>query len=394
MTENINLVVMGGFTYPRGMAGTKRVQNVISALKECGVSAIRVFVLRQSAKDNTLSGIHDGTSYETIMGDFFRVKMLATLPLLYCKACAALKRAFRKDHKNVLYFYGPLLFDSIVPLIYARKLGYKLIFDVIEDYDLSKDLSVSMYQSLRCNFTILFSKTMKDLAAGIIAISSHLENKFRNYNQGRIPIHYLPISVDMNQFPEKPHGTGPIVSLFYAGSFTRKDGVPVLLDAFDELAERYGNIRLVLTGRGDRLALQDFLDRVDKSPHKDRIEYKGYLEEEDYYSLLNSVDIPCMTRVDIGFAQAGFPFKLGEFLATGKPVIASVVSDVDRFLINGHNAMLVKAGSCKEICESVEFLVNNPESASVIGVRGREVAESSFDYKKQGKALLAFLKNV
>jgi len=394
MTENINLVVMGGFTYPCGMAGTKRVQNVISALRECGVSAIRVFVLRQAAKDNMLSGIHDGTPYETIMGDYFRARMLAALPLLYCKAFAALKKAFREDHKNILYFYGPLFFDSIVPLIYARRLGYKLVFDVIEDYDLSKDLSVSVYQSLRCSLTIRFSKAMKNLAAGVIAISSHLENKFRNYDQGRIPIHYLPISVDMNQFPGNPCGTGPVVSLFYAGSFTRKDGVPVLLDAFDELAERYGNIRLILTGRGDRLALQAFLERVESSPHKDRIEYKGYLEEKDYYSLLNSVDIPCMTRVDIGFAQAGFPFKLGEFLATGKPVIASVVSDVDRFLVNGHTAMLVTAGSSREICEAVEFLVNNPESASAIGARGREVAESAFDYKKQGRALLTFLENV
>jgi glycosyltransferase involved in cell wall biosynthesis len=101
-----------------------------------------------------------------------------------------------------------------------------------------------------------------------------------------------------------------------------------------------------------------------------------------------------MTRVNLAYAHAGFPFKLGEFLATGKPVIASRVSDVDRFLIHGHNAMLVKAGSSAEVCEAAEFLIDNPESAEAIGVRGREVAKSFFDCKQQGKGLLAFLENV
>ena len=63
-------------------------------------------------------------------------------------------------------------------------------------------------------------------------------------------------------------------------------------------------------------------------------------------------------------------------------------------LTHGHNAMLVKAGSSNEICEAVEFLINNPESAAAIGVRGREVAKSFFDYKKQGKALFTFLENL
>jgi glycosyltransferase involved in cell wall biosynthesis len=133
---------------------------------------------------------------------------------------------------------------------------------------------------------------------------------------------------------------------------------------------------------------------METSPNKDRIEFKGYLDEKDYYSLLNEADIPCMTRVDLAFAHAGFPFKLGEFLATGRPVIASRVSDIERFLVDKHNAMLVRPGSSNAVCEAAEFLIDNPESAEVIGSRGREVAKSFFDYRQQGKTLLTFLENV
>ncbi len=385
---------MGGFTYPHGMAGTKRIQNTINALKEYPDIAIRVILQRQSSGDNILSGVHDGTPFETVMGDLLRGKMLMALPFLYYRTIAALKRAFRPDHKNVIYFYGPLFFDSIMPLSYARKLGYKIVFDVIEDFGLAKELSKSLRHSLMVNFKNLFSSRIKSLSAGIIVISSYLEEQCRMLTQDKVPIHYLPISVDMKQFPEKPNRMNPTVSLFYAGSFGTKDGLPVLLDAFDTLAERYVNIRLVLTGRGDSGAMKEFFARVALSPHKDRIEYKGYLAEKDYYAVLNDADIFCMTRVDLAFAHAGFPFKLGEFLATGKPVIASRVSDVYRFLVNGHNAMLVKAGSNKETCEAVEFLISNPQSAATIGMRGRDVAKSFFDYKQQGKALLTLLENI
>ena len=314
---------MGGFTYPRGMAGTKRIQNAINALKEYPDISIRVILQRQSSADNTLAGVYEGTPYETVMGDVLRAKLLVALPILYYKTTMALKRAFRPDHKNVIYFYGPLFLDSLVPLSYAQKHGYKIVFDVIEDFGLAKDVSRSFYQYARGNLANRISSRIKDLSAGIIAISSYLEEKCRMLTQGKVPVHYMPISVDMNQFPEKPIRKYQTVSLFYAGSFGKKDGLPVLLDAFDRLAEKHKNVHLVLTGRGDTEAMKEFFARMETSPNKDRIEFKGYLDEKDYYSLLNDADIPCMTRVDLAFAHAGFPFKLGEFLATGKPVIAS-----------------------------------------------------------------------
>ena len=184
------------------------------------------------------------------------------------------------------------------------------------------------------------------------------------------------------------------VSLFYAGSFGKKDGLPVLLDAFDRLAGKYGNLRLVLTGRGDEEAMKEFFTRTKASPYKDRIEFRGYVEEKEYYSLLNDADIPCMTRVDVAFAHAGFPFKLGEFLATGAPVIASRVSDVEKFLVHKENAMLVGAGSSDEVCGAVEYLIGNREAAEEMGARGREAAKSFFDYRQQSKDLLTFLRDL
>jgi glycosyltransferase involved in cell wall biosynthesis len=391
-----NLIFMGEFTYPHGMAPTKRIEHILKTMRGFPNVTVRVLLQRQSRKDNkNLTGVHEGTPYETVMGDLLRFKMLAALPMLYYKTILALRRHFQPRDKNIIYYYGIVGLDNIVPLYYARLLGYRIIFDIVEDFDIAGSISQSFFHRVKTLLLTFFSKNIPHLASGIIVISSHLERKYSDYILRGIPLLLRPISVDMSCYQDKSFQKKSQISLFYAGSFGKKDGLPVLLDAFDMLAGKYPNINLELSGGGDHEAMSYFYKRMNKSPYKDRIKYLGYLVETEYYRILCRPNIiPCMTRIDFGFANAGFPFKLGEFLASGKPVIASLVSDIDRFLVNRHNAMVVKPGNSEEIVEATEFLLNNPEAAAIIGQRGREVAASHFDYRVLGDKLYSFLERL
>jgi glycosyltransferase involved in cell wall biosynthesis len=137
-----------------------------------------------------------------------------------------------------------------------------------------------------------------------------------------------------------------------------------------------------------------FHDRIQTSPFKERIEYKGFLDHASYHREVNAADILCMPRIDTGYAHAGFPFKLGEFLATGKPVIASAVSDVPAFLEDRKDAILVPPGASEAIVEAVDFLIDHPEKAFEMGACGKEKARHLFDYRKQGEALLTFFSDI
>ena len=228
------------------------------------------------------------------------------------------------------------------------------------------------------------------VADGIVVISSHLEKKFRNLTSEIFTIHRLPISVDIDLYHETYQQLGAPITLFYAGSFAMKDGLPVLLSAFDKLAAKRKNVQLVLTGRGSDEAMRMVHERIRASAYKSRIIYKGYLDDAAYYGVLDAADIPCMTRIDMGFAQAGFPFKLGEFLATDKPVIASSVSDISALLKDREEIMLVPPGSSDAIVEATEFLMNDQDNAFAIGDRSRAAAHRMFDYRAQSRALFVF----
>ena len=392
--NKINLIFLGDFPYPHGMAGTKRIQHAIDGLKQFDDVSIRVIVLRQSSAANPPSGVYRDISYETVMPNLMRMKLVLLSPAFFAKAKAAIRRAFVPEERNILFVYGPPAFDNIPVVRFARKLGYKIVFDIVEDDDAAIEISKSVYHRVKNHCTRRMTRQIAALADGLVVISSHLERKFTGLIAGKIPIHLRPISVDFSCFTAAPQPVGEIVTLFYAGSFGIKNGLPVLLDAFDQLAAHRANVRLVLTGKGSDEMMRSTLARIDASPFKERIEYKGYLDDAAYYAALNDADIPCMTRVDLAYAQAGFPFKLGEFLATGRPVIASRVSDVEHFLEDKRNVLLVKPGSVEEIVKAVDYIHQNPEIAQNIGKQGRVHARECFDAFSQARAMRLFLLSI
>jgi glycosyltransferase involved in cell wall biosynthesis len=389
----INIVVTGEFEFPHGMAGTRRVMNVINGLRQFPDVSIHVVVLRQSSARNALNGVYQGIHYETVLRDVLRSKMLLLAPILYAKSRKTMRRLFQPDQHNLLYVYGPPSFDNLPAILYARKLGYKVVFDIVEDYDLALNISKSLWHRTTVKIVCGLTNRIKSLADGLVLISSHLVNKYHNLTDGTMPIHRLPISVDMDRYPEPARNFGNPVTMFYAGSFGVKDGMPVLLDAFDALAARGHNIRLEMTGSGSAEVMGMLHERIAVSPYIDRIRYLGFLDDAAYFAALSSADILCMPRIDIGYAQAGFPFKLGEYLATGKPVIASAVSDVPDMLKDRQDVMLVSPGKSEAIVEAAEFLLAHPEQAFEIGVTGRYSAHRLFDYREQGRQLNTFLRS-
>jgi glycosyltransferase involved in cell wall biosynthesis len=386
----VNIIILGSFPYPHGMAVTRHVQLLANGLRRNPQVSVRVIILRQSSRENVLTDSHQGVPYETVIGDSLRTKAVLTAPWLYVRAARMIRRAFQPEQRNLLLVYGPPSWENLPSVCYARHLGFKIIFCVVEDDNLALAVSGSIWHRFQTISARSATRTITRVADGIAVISSHLEAKFRRLTSGMVPIHHLPILVDMSCYPEKPQRFGTTVTLFYSGSFGQKDGLPVLLDAFDRLAQKHRAVRLVLTGKGTQEAMQPVLARIAASPFRHQICYLGCLDEDAYYAALNAADIPCMTRVNTGFANAGFPFKLGEFLASGKPTIASRISDVGRLLQDRQEAMLVKPGDSDEIASAVEYLMADEERASAIGRRGREKAGELFDYGKHGLGFLEF----
>jgi glycosyltransferase involved in cell wall biosynthesis len=80
----------------------------------------------------------------------------------------------------------------------------------------------------------------------------------------------------------------------------------------------------------------------------------------------------------------------GHHLVFEKPVITTAVGEIGKYLIDGENAYLFPVNNVNLLAEKIIDIIQNPEQSKQIGVNGKEVAETYFNYLYQGKRLAAF----
>jgi len=392
--NKVNLVFMAHMQYPHGMASTRIIQQAIDYLNESGDFDIKVLVLRQGRvqlADAPLSGQYKGTEYVTIGSDI-KPNTLALFKAVkyFWQGMAYLKNSRKDNHKNIIYVYGYPSTDNFPLLVFARLLGYKIVFYIVEDISVQAH-APDIFARLKSLSARYFYKRLAFFADAVLVISSHLYEKTKKIAKDKFTVTLHPISVDFANFDFEPGGFGSSIRLFYGGTFEEKDGVENLIRAFEIICSKHNNVQLILTGKGSDSRMEIINQLIAQSPYAERIKYKGYLDDNQYYELLNSCDIMCMTRTASAFADTGFPFKLGEYLATGKPVIASNVSDVSRYLEDKLNALLIEPDSVKAIAGAVDFLLTDPDKAGQIGTEGRKCAKQNFDSRILGEKLRQIL---
>lgn len=390
----VNAVFMGNLTYPEGLAPTKRFQHFIDGLTSEPGNTARILLLRQShpGRDNArLAGEHRGVRYETIGHDIDSGLglVLAVVRYLY-GGLRFLARARRKGARNIVYHYNEPSIESIVFLLGAALMGYAIIVDIVEDFH-QLEGDTRLLSRLKKRSGQWITRHLAWFVDGVIVISTYLEDKVVRAVRGTRPVQLVPVSVELDRITLSTAGFHRPVRILYAGSFGDKDGVGNLIDAFDDMAARRSDLELVMTGLGVAGRMAEIQRRISASPFARRIRYAGFLSDAEYFQLLSECDIPCVVRVKSEFAERGFPFKLGEFLASGRPVLVSRVSDIEAFLTDRVNAMLVEPGSAPAIVAALDYLLDDERRALAIGQAGRRVAEQHFNASSNGRRLLGVI---
>lgn len=383
--KKYNIVIMGVSCFD-GMASSMRVRNLIEPLVAKNLITVGNLIYQKDNKEPIgKAGKKNNIAYKVIG---FRLKNPFSVFSFVFGGLGFLRKNKIKGHKNILYNYNYPDVKNIFFILYAKIIGYKIVFDIIEDN--SYQAHVGFINKMRLKSSVLLFKYCRYFADSMIGISEHLYKLVRTTTEDKIPSYLIPVTVNLAYFktPGETHTPEKPVKIFYGGSFGGKDGLEYLISAFDEVSLVHENIELIFTGIGHKLDMERVFAQIDKVKHKNRILYKGFLSTDEYYRTLNECDIFCMTRVNSKFANAGFPFKLGEFLASGKAVVATSVGDVPNYLFSDINAIVVQPNSVDDLIDALLQLIENPEKRKRLGAEARKTAEKCFDSDKVGLKLL------
>ena len=383
--QKYNITVMGVSCFD-GMASSMRVRNLLEPLVAKNLVSVNNLIYQKDNKEPIgKEGVLNGITFKVIG---FSLKNVFSVFGFVFGGFSFIRKSKKKGYKNIIYNYNYPDIKNIWFILYARMVGYKVIFDVIEDNNYQAH--VGFINKFRIKTSLFLFKYCRHFADAMIGISEHLYKLNRTTTEDKIPSYLIPVTVNLKYF--KNEAAVPVkkenIKIFYGGSFGEKDGLEYLIDAFDEVSRVHDNVELIFTGIGHQQDMDKIFARIEKVKNRNRIIYKGFLATDEYYRVLNECDIFCMTRINSKFANAGFPFKLGEFLASGKAVIATNVGDVPNYLFNDINALLVNPNSAEEIIDALLLLIEDPDKRKALGTEARKTAERCFDSDTVGMRLL------
>lgn len=379
---NILAITIG--SYPYGGAASNRHLAYLRGLALHN-NKVRLVSLAPASKQSSKSKLKNT--------DYYGVNIKYTSPFLYPHNTVARKLNFvtgallglfhltvRKSSDNekkvlILLITTPIL---LLVYLYAGKLfGYKVVHERTEFPFLGNrnKLLLKFYEG--------FIIPKLD---GIFVITFSLKEYFKRLTVKKVFV--LPMSVETDRFNGPKASTGNRYIAYCGSMYTDKDGVPDLISAFNLVASKDKAIQLLLIGdNSDSQRFQVISGCIKDSLYSERIRCTGHTERNEIPDLLINAEILALARPDNIQARGGFPTKLGEYLATGNPVVITDVGEHSRYLADNVSACLVKPGDQQAFANRILFLLQNPEKAKEIGLRGKEVAKQYFDYKSQSEQL-------
>jgi glycosyltransferase involved in cell wall biosynthesis len=192
--------------------------------------------------------------------------------------------------------------------------------------------------------------------------------------------------IDVDRFPTSsfPCGRPLILSV---GRYIAKKGFCTLVEACSRLE---GDFECQIIGNGpleESLKEQAALLGVDK-----RVSITGPKAEGEIKRLLerSRMFVLSCTRAEDG-AMDNLPTVIMEAMAAGLPVVSTSVAAVSEMIVDEQTGFIVSEKDSTALAQRMGYLMDNPEFARAMGIKGRERCRQLFDLDRTSAALCEIL---
>lgn len=234
--------------------------------------------------------------------------------------------------------------------------------------------------------------TIKKLS-GLFVISNPLKEYYENLGMNPSKIHVINMTVDVDRFLNIKKTACKERYIAYCGNVSNnKDGVDILIKAFDLVCKERPYIKLYIIGKTpSKKDSSDNIQLIKSLGIEEKIVYTGVVSSRRIPQLLKDADVLALARPDNLQAKYGFPTKLGEYLLTENPVVVTSVGDIPLFLKDGISALISEPSNVKMFADKLLWALDNPEKASIIGKAGADVAIKDFNSKIETQKLISVI---
>lgn len=217
----------------------------------------------------------------------------------------------------------------------------------------------------------------------LFVISQKLKSLYVDLGVDEDRIHIVNMFVDSTRF-EGLTNMSKEKYIAYCGAVSYdKDGVNILVEAFSKFHRTHQDYRLYIIGKGiDHNVINKLKWLAQKEEVEDAVVFTGSIPPSEMPQMLYDASILALSRPDNLQAQNGFPTKLGEYLATGKPVVVTGVGEIPLFIKDGVNGYLSEPNS-DSFADKLSYVADHYSEALNVGCEGKKLSQEAFNYRTQ-----------
>ena len=368
----MRVLICGLLKTPNGDAGALRQHKLAIMCRELGHEPLVVGLGMSNGMKH--EGV-DGITYVSLREGAGNVRDKVMSHLRYWKR---LKKEMDTYQPDVIIMDDLGSAKTIKLKQYCKRNKIRLIHDSVEWY------SPEQFKHGKFSMTYIrkdvLNRFLIDKSCGVIAISRYLEEYFKSKGCqcARIPI--VITEADLCKEKEVPEDK---IVFTYAGQPGKKDYLHVMLDAFallpDNLLQQvvFNIVGCTREQMLDAGVSGEVLEKLSK-----QLVIHGRVSHEEVLHILKGTHFTLLMRSPVQrYAKAGFPTKVVESLSRSTPVICNLTSDLDLYLRNEVNALIVEECNPQNLYQQLaKAITMNREQRVTMCYNARELARKHFMY--------------
>ncbi|HQK68841.1 MAG TPA: glycosyltransferase [Bacteroidales bacterium] len=387
-----NILIVTSEAFPYGMAGTARITSLSKGFISNGIHTQILSMYKYDEIDDTVEnpveGEYEGIRFKNIFCTArkspYKIKRIFDEYFKFILIFVICLRIVKK--RTLIFYYSWEFLPAISLKIVSRIKHTRLIKEETEhpSVRVSGKSFITRYLFLRFHYNVFDS---------LFVITQNLANYFKDERGYKKPIYILPMIVDVDLFQKE--NVSKNNNIVFSGVLDdQKEGVDLIIKGFSMVVAKYPDFCLQLYGKAhSEIQIKKYLNLINELNLNGKVNLYGYRTHNDMIKILHEARILIFARPASIQANYGFSTKLGEYLATGNPVIATETGETGKFLIDGFNIFFCKPNE-NSIAEKIFEIINNYEYALNVGAKGKICVFDNFNNKNETRKAINYLEQM
>ena len=388
-----SVVFLGDSGFPIGLAHIQRITLLGRALiaAGCEVSVVcRMWVWRSNVKTHYgKEGVHEGIHFKYTVDSPFRPKGFIERQYQRIKGLIGeffYIRKLKKENKIDAAILSTMNFnDALRYKLYSKFIGFPVAVNLVEMAS-ALDRRSSMVLSIQ---NWLMENWLLKRFDGAMPISDKLCEFYDEIAPSKLNMK-VPVICDYDKFAEvERRNTEPY--FLYCASISFMSVAEFVMKSYESMKNN-GKIKLYLLigvrNTKQKEALQEELDKRFPNGMVKLFSNVPYQKLMELFTNAQGLLIPLRHTIE---DTARFPHKVGEYLATGNPVVTTNVGEINTYFEDEQTALIAEEYSVDQFAQKMDYVIEHTEHSQSIGRAGKELGKQNFDFKAYGIKIKNFL---